>query len=211
MNGNSSVRTRASPLLVHQHYYVHTPLSINHLHECLHKIETYPKSQSVLFCFFIFFFVRSAANAEAMGDAIRWFDCSMSLIFSGIFVHIPLWKWMMNLLTLVYTLHTKHQAAHDVGKCVNRYRVSRACVCVCSVLFAFVHGYASPPFIVSSSVVLNFHSMMCHRRHDFITVFICNRHIHGQRDTERAFVCWWRGDADTEIHPLYVSTSTSNF
>lgn len=140
--------------------------------------------------------MRSAANAEAVGAAIRWFgthnafDCSMSLISSGIFVHIPLWKWMMHLLALVYTLHTEHQVAHDVGKCVNRYRVSRVYVCLwcvfCALCLRLWLWYASPPFIASSSVVLNFHSMMCHRRNDFIIV--CIRHIHRQRDRGRG-VC----------------------
>lgn len=185
-------RTNAREPIASAPALLRTPLSINHLHECLHKIETYPKSQSVLFCFFFIFFVRSAANAEALGAAIRWFsthnsfNCSMSLIFSGIFVHIPLWKWMMNLLTLVYTLHTKHHDAHDVGKCVNRYRVSRECV-FCALCLHLWLCFSTFYCVVVCCFEFSLDDVPSTPRFHYC---VCLYQTHSRTESREAIVCW---------------------
>lgn len=123
------------------------PFAINHLDGCWLNIETYPKSQSVLFCYFSFFVERSLLNAHnthtqsgpryggsahthtRCGVAFRRsysveYSCiEMNDEFIGVSLHI--------------SLHSR--AACNVGKCVNRYRVLRS-------LPSFT--VASPPFII---------------------------------------------------------------
>lgn len=153
-------RTRAHSVLVQQHYY-----AINHLRECLLKIETYPKSQSFSLYFFFSFFGRTYSGAcntahththaphtvcvrRYGGPAHTYythaytFGCLSSFIFCGIFVHIPL---KMNDEFIGVGLHITHQAAGDVEKCSNRYRVS----CVASV-WAMCVLCSLPSFIVAS-------------------------------------------------------------